>query len=366
MRKVAYVAHCPGHKNSKGELAEWCVKSHETGKIISSHGTEAAAKKHLQDMHAHSGSKRAAYGVLESDYTHNLRSAIEAFEGLIEAYQDEVPDVNMAKQRSAVVFLKTLENEPAPEPDEDEQRDNWDREHGKQSTSKVAFVQHMPAHRDFMGKPKPWVIRDWRNGQILGEFETEEEAKRKFRRMRASVPSSLLLRKKAIPAAMAVNNAGGGVRPVEEGDEAHGYKCAVCGTENFVRVDGRLTCLTCHPQKTARQPMHDDSGATTGLRRRLDYGESDSFTSEMNDANSKSAAVIAIDSGIKVKNAAQKRTLYVTGVEFTPGSASKVARFNFSADRKKAMWFGKATVRTVNDQLNGPTFSVKARVENVG
>lgn len=61
-RKTAYVSHCPGHKNSKGELAEWCVKSHEDGHIISSHGSEAAAKKHLQDMHAHSGSVRPDEG----------------------------------------------------------------------------------------------------------------------------------------------------------------------------------------------------------------------------------------------------------------------------------------------------------------
>jgi len=55
-RKRSYVEHCPGHKNSQGELAEWCIKSHETGKILSSHKSEGAAKKHLQDMHAHSGS----------------------------------------------------------------------------------------------------------------------------------------------------------------------------------------------------------------------------------------------------------------------------------------------------------------------
>src|SRR5271154_426576 len=63
IQKVAYVSHCPGHKNSKGEKAEWCVKSHETGKILSSHGTEAAAKKHLQDMHAHSGATVEAEGI---------------------------------------------------------------------------------------------------------------------------------------------------------------------------------------------------------------------------------------------------------------------------------------------------------------
>jgi hypothetical protein len=56
LKKVAYVKHCPGHKNSKGELAEWCIYSHETGKIISSEKTEGAAHKQLQNMHAHSAS----------------------------------------------------------------------------------------------------------------------------------------------------------------------------------------------------------------------------------------------------------------------------------------------------------------------
>ena len=54
--KVSYVVHMKGHKNSKGELAEWCIKSHETGKILSSHGSESAARSHLQDMHIHGGS----------------------------------------------------------------------------------------------------------------------------------------------------------------------------------------------------------------------------------------------------------------------------------------------------------------------
>lgn len=45
------VVHRKGHKNSKGEKAEWCIVSHETGKILSSHKSKAAAKKHLQQMH---------------------------------------------------------------------------------------------------------------------------------------------------------------------------------------------------------------------------------------------------------------------------------------------------------------------------
>ena len=48
---VEYVKHIPNHKNSKGEGAPWCVISHETGKIISSHKTKGEAEKHLQQMH---------------------------------------------------------------------------------------------------------------------------------------------------------------------------------------------------------------------------------------------------------------------------------------------------------------------------
>lgn len=46
-----YVCHIKGHRNSKGELAEWVIKSHETGEILSSHKSEQKAKEHLQQMH---------------------------------------------------------------------------------------------------------------------------------------------------------------------------------------------------------------------------------------------------------------------------------------------------------------------------
>ena len=59
LRKTAYVAHVPGHKNSKGESAPWVIKDHKDDHIISSHKSKAEAKRHLQDMHAHSGSKEA-------------------------------------------------------------------------------------------------------------------------------------------------------------------------------------------------------------------------------------------------------------------------------------------------------------------
>ena len=48
---LEFVRHMPGHKNSKGESAPWVIISHETGKVLSSHKSKAAAKKHLQQMH---------------------------------------------------------------------------------------------------------------------------------------------------------------------------------------------------------------------------------------------------------------------------------------------------------------------------
>lgn len=50
MKKIAYIVYMKGHRNSKGELAPWVIKSHETGKIISSHKTKAEAKRHLKRM----------------------------------------------------------------------------------------------------------------------------------------------------------------------------------------------------------------------------------------------------------------------------------------------------------------------------
>lgn len=44
------VRYRKGHRNSKGEKAEWCIVSHETGKVLSSHKSKSAAEKHLGDM----------------------------------------------------------------------------------------------------------------------------------------------------------------------------------------------------------------------------------------------------------------------------------------------------------------------------
>lgn len=54
--KISFIVHMKGHTNSSGEAAPYVIKSHDTGKILSSHKTRGEAEKHLKQMHAHSGS----------------------------------------------------------------------------------------------------------------------------------------------------------------------------------------------------------------------------------------------------------------------------------------------------------------------
>ena len=54
--KLSYVVHQKGHHNSSGELAEWVVKSHDSGKIISSHKSKEEATSHLRDIEGHKSS----------------------------------------------------------------------------------------------------------------------------------------------------------------------------------------------------------------------------------------------------------------------------------------------------------------------
>lgn len=56
LTKTSYVKEVPGHKDSKGESAPWCIYSHDTGKLLSSHKTEKEAKEHVQHMYIHKGS----------------------------------------------------------------------------------------------------------------------------------------------------------------------------------------------------------------------------------------------------------------------------------------------------------------------
>ncbi len=113
----------------------------------------------------------------------------------------------------------------------------------------------------------------------------------------------------------------------------------------------------------ARQPMQDDSGATTGLRRRPDYGESDSVMSTLNRENAKGASaqyVVALDAHNR-KEASQKATMYVSSVSWAD-DCTKVAKFAYSPDPAKALKFGNLTAKAVMRQLNGPKFGVKSHI----
>ncbi len=114
--------------------------------------------------------------------------------------------------------------------------------------------------------------------------------------------------------------------------------------------------------KEARQPMQDDSGATTGLRRRPDYGESDSLTSTLNRENAKGASaqyVVALDAHNR-KEASQKATMFVSSVSWAD-DCTKVAKFAYSPDPAKALKFGNLTAAAVSRQLSGPEFRFRSR-----
>jgi hypothetical protein len=57
LNKIATVVKMKGHKNSNGQLAEWVIKDHNTGKILSSHTSREKAVQHMQQMKAFSNSK---------------------------------------------------------------------------------------------------------------------------------------------------------------------------------------------------------------------------------------------------------------------------------------------------------------------
>lgn len=58
--KIAYVSHCPGHTNSKGESAPWCIRQHNTDKILESFHSKSEAETGLKNMESHRGSVKEA------------------------------------------------------------------------------------------------------------------------------------------------------------------------------------------------------------------------------------------------------------------------------------------------------------------
>lgn len=81
-----YVRHLKGHRNSKGELAEWVIKSHETGEILSSHKSEKKAKEHLQQMHIFN---EAAEGGQHEDFHTLINRCATATASLINKFLEK-------------------------------------------------------------------------------------------------------------------------------------------------------------------------------------------------------------------------------------------------------------------------------------
>lgn len=189
------------------------------------------------------------------------------------------------------------------------------------------------------------------------------------------------LRDKSSSAATAVNNAGNGHHEVsgnplfERRVGTAKPKCPHCGSTDYGLMPTDFETAKCNDcgknwdhgivdginnpySKAARKPMHDDSGARTGLRMRPDYGESDSYTSEMNEANAKGASILVLNGGAKVGSKVKDAKMFVTGALW---SGMELDKFTFSPDPRRAYAFPKNTARNLASQLKGK-FGVTAKL----
>jgi hypothetical protein len=215
-----------------------------------------------------------------------------------------------------------------------------------------------------------------------------------------------LLQKKGNPGAIAVNNAGNpghgtmpGDDPALEHTAAAQVLCGGCGepiaqvtqrvkqgpglrvypegkktfwthlfegkpdpTSTYcVDENGHTTGLEAYPAETkvGREVMHDDFGAQTGLRRRPDYGESDSLTSTLNRENSKGASYhVAVYNSFGTKEATNLLR-YIASVEW---AGSRVENVTLSFDQSKAARFPAFTARALNAQLTHPEFALTTAI----
>src|SRR5271168_2101593 len=198
------------------------------------------------------------------------------------------------------------------------------------------------------------------------------------------------LEKAASPAATAVNNAGNGHSMVDgdplQGIHIYGYDStdddlgpifwpegekqltpeqAKSDEESGARTKVKMDRIKQHlidqskgvlsswllQAKTVDETLRDDSGARTGLRNRPDYGESDSFTSKMNDANSKGACLI-LSGGVKTASGSTKQAfMYVTAVKYGRDYAMKLENFQYSPDPQKARVFMPRTAANLVRQI---------------
>ena len=104
------VRHQKGHKNSKGETAEWVIVSHKDGHIISSHKTKAEAEEHLRDiqkfkhMGEHMNLEQAKEILNEAGFmyidTEKELERQKKFKARLESYVEDIADIRYAVKNS--------------------------------------------------------------------------------------------------------------------------------------------------------------------------------------------------------------------------------------------------------------------------
>ncbi len=78
------VVYRKGHRNSKGELAEWVIVKHDTGKILSSHKSKSKAGRHLKQMEYYKHIKNESFigYLLKQPLTEAVAAAIKLYNAI--------------------------------------------------------------------------------------------------------------------------------------------------------------------------------------------------------------------------------------------------------------------------------------------
>jgi len=137
-----YVCHIKGHRNSKGELAEWVIKSHETGEILSSHKSEKKAKEHLQQMHIFKESVDSMGYKLLGETTNG-----NTMDKRVAIFMESVGQLGLSKNQMEAVGKITkvcLEGSfgPTQEPDDDDIGFVYVSRHGHSALSSLSKMRY--------------------------------------------------------------------------------------------------------------------------------------------------------------------------------------------------------------------------------
>ncbi len=164
--KIAYIVYIKGHRNSKGELAPWVIKSHETGKIISSHKSKREAEKHLKRMRffKHKKALLSDFNIdinsTESPILQMLRKAIISEYDAINLYEQFANNTTELKEffldlaREEKVHVGELET-LLKEYDETHKEDI---EKGKEEVEEKDFIQEEPLKENLDYKGTTHII----------------------------------------------------------------------------------------------------------------------------------------------------------------------------------------------------------------